>query len=61
LAEAVQRRVLRTIHGPKREQVMGDWRKLQTEELNGLYSFPNIIWVITGLRFVGLVECMGEK
>jgi hypothetical protein len=61
LSEAVQYRVLRMICGPKREQVMGDWRKLQSEELHDLYSSPNITWVITRLRFVGLVECMGKK
>jgi hypothetical protein len=35
-------RVLRRIFGPKRGEVMGEWRKLHNEELH-LYSFPNII------------------
>jgi hypothetical protein len=35
--------VLRTIFEPKRDEVTGDWRKLHNEELNNLYSSPNII------------------
>jgi hypothetical protein len=31
-------RVLRRIFGPKRDEVMGEWRKLQNEELRDLYS-----------------------
>jgi hypothetical protein len=39
-------RVLRRIFGPKRDEVTGKWRKLHNEELNGLYSVPNIVRVI---------------
>jgi len=39
-------RVLRKIFGPKRDEVRGEWRKLHNEELNNLYSSPNIIGVI---------------
>jgi hypothetical protein len=39
-------RVLRRIFGPKRDEVTGEWRKLHNEELNGLYSLPNIVRVI---------------
>jgi hypothetical protein len=35
--------VLRRIFGPKRDEVMGEWRKLHSEELNNLYSSPDII------------------
>jgi hypothetical protein len=35
-------RVLR-IFGLKRDEVMGDWRKLHNEELRELYSSPSII------------------
>jgi len=38
--------ILRRIFGPKREQVTGEWRKLLNEELNVLYSLPNIMWAI---------------
>ena len=38
--------VLRRIFGPRREEVTGKWRKLHSEELNYLYSSPNIVWVI---------------
>jgi len=31
-------RVLRRIFGPKRDEVTGEWRKLQNEELNDLYQ-----------------------
>jgi hypothetical protein len=31
-----ENRVLRRIFGPKRDEVTGEWRKLQNEELNDL-------------------------
>ena len=40
-------RVLRRILGPKRDEVTGEWRKLCSEELNDLYSSPNIVRVYT--------------
>jgi hypothetical protein len=33
-----ENRVLRRIFGPKRDEVMGEWRKLHNEELHNLYS-----------------------
>jgi hypothetical protein len=30
------------VFGPKRDKVTGEWRKLHKEELNDLYSLPNI-------------------
>jgi hypothetical protein len=41
-----ENRVLRRIFGPKRDEVTGEWRRLHNEELNALYSSPNIIRVI---------------
>jgi hypothetical protein len=38
--------VLRRIFGSKRDFVIGEWRKLHTEELNDLNSSPNIIRVM---------------
>jgi hypothetical protein len=45
-----ENRVLRRIVGPKRDEVTGEWRKLHNEELNGLYSLPNIMRVIKSRR-----------
>jgi len=42
--------VLRRIFGPRRGMVTGEWRKLHNEELNYLYSSPNIVWVIKSRR-----------
>jgi hypothetical protein len=55
--------MLRGIFGPKRNEVAGEWRKLHNEELNDLYSSPNIVWTIKSrrMRWVGYVTRMGEK
>jgi hypothetical protein len=45
-----ENRVLRRIFGPKRDKATGEWRRLHNEELNGLYSSPNIIRVIKSRR-----------
>jgi len=56
-----ENRVLR-IFGPKRDKVTGDWRKLHNEELNDLYSSPNIVQVLKSrIGWVGLVARMGKK
>ena len=57
-----ENRVLRRIFGPKRDGVTGDWRKLHNEELNDLYSSPNIVRVIKSrrMRWAGHVARMEE-
>jgi hypothetical protein len=40
------KRVLRRIFGPKRDELAGEWRKLHNEELNNLYSSPNNVLAI---------------
>ena len=45
-----ENRVLRGIFGPKRNGVTGEWRRLHDEELNDLYSSPNIVMVIKSRR-----------
>jgi hypothetical protein len=36
-----EKRVLRRIFGPKRDKIIGGWRKLLNEELHNLYSSPS--------------------
>ena len=57
-----QNRVLRRVFGPKRDEVTGGWRKLHNEELNELYSLPNIVRVVKSrrMRWAGHVARMGE-
>jgi len=58
-----ENRVLRRIYGPKRDEVTGEWRKLHNEDLNDLYSSPNIIRVIKSrtVRWAGQVARMGDS
>jgi transcription termination factor 2 len=46
----------------KRDEVTGEWRKLYNEELNDLYSLPNIVRVVTSrrMRWAGHVARMEE-
>jgi hypothetical protein len=55
--------VLRSIFGPKRNEVTGEWRKLHNEELHDLYSSPSSIRIIKAsrMRWAGHVARKGEK
>ena len=57
-----ENRVLKRVFGPKRDEGAGEWRKLHNEELNVLYSSPNIVRVIKSKRkgWSGHVTLMGE-
>jgi hypothetical protein len=58
-----ENRVLRRVFGPKRDEVTVEWRELHNEELNGLYSLPNIVRVVKSrrMRWEGHVARMGEE
>jgi hypothetical protein len=58
-----ENRVLSRIFGPKRDDEIGEWRKLHNEELHNLYSSPNIIRQIKSrrMRWAGHVACIGEE
>jgi hypothetical protein len=43
---AFEKSVLRKIFVTKRDEVTGNWRILQHEELNDLYCSPNVMRVI---------------
>jgi hypothetical protein len=45
-----ENRVLKRILGPKRDEVTGEWRKLHNENLNDLFSSPDIVQVIKSTR-----------
>jgi len=54
--------VLRKVFGPKSDEVTGEWRKLYNEDLNDLYSLPNIVRVVKSrrMRWAGHVARMGK-
>jgi hypothetical protein len=58
-----ENRELRRVFGPKRDEVTVEWRKLHNEELNDLYSLPNIVRVVKlrRMRWAGYVACMGGE
>jgi len=55
--------VLRIVFGPRRDEVMGEWRRLHNEELNDLYSSSNNVRVINSriMGWAGHVARMGEE
>jgi len=57
-----ENRVLRRIFGLRKSEVTGEWRRLHNE-INDLYSSPDIVQVIKlrRMRWVGHVACMRER
>ena len=55
--------VLRRIFGLRRDEVSGEWRRVHNEELNDLYSSPNIVRLIKSrrMRWAGHVARMCEE
>jgi hypothetical protein len=58
-----ENRVPKRIFGPKRDEVVGGWRKPHNEELHNLYCSPSIIRIMKSrrMRWAGRVARMGEK
>jgi hypothetical protein len=58
-----ENRVLRRIFGLKRDEVMGGWRKLHSEELHNLHSSSSILRMIKSrrIRWAGHVARMGRR
>jgi hypothetical protein len=58
-----ENRMLRRIFGPKRDELIGEWRKLHNEELHDLYSSPSIIRKMKSRRMIwaGHVARIREK
>ena len=57
-----ENRVLRRIFGPKRDEVIGNWRRLRNKEHYVLYSSPNIIRVMKSkIRWAGHVARMETR
>ena len=57
-----EKRVLGRIFGPKRDEEIGEWRKLHNEEFQVLYSSPNIVRLIKSrrMRWAGHVARRGR-
>jgi hypothetical protein len=44
-----EKRLLRRMFGPKREEVKGGWRKFHKEELHDLFTLPDVLGLISGI------------
>jgi hypothetical protein len=53
-----EKRVLRRIFGPKRDEETGGWRELHYEELHNLYSSPSVM-VKSRMKWIWRVARMG--
>jgi hypothetical protein len=56
-----EKSVLRTMFGPKRDEVTGGWRKLHNEELHNIYFSPSVIRMMKSrrMRWAGYVAPWG--
>jgi hypothetical protein len=57
-----ENRLLRRIFVPKRDVVTGEWRKLQNEEFNHMYSSTNIVRMVKSrrMRMASHIALMGK-
>jgi hypothetical protein len=57
-----ENKVLRGVFSPKREEVVGGWKRLHNEERHNFYTSSNTIRVIKSriMRLAGHEACMGE-
>jgi hypothetical protein len=55
-----ENRMLRRIFRPKRDEVIGEWKKLHKEKLSELYCWPHIVHMIKSrrMRWAGHVARM---
>jgi hypothetical protein len=53
-------KVVRSVFGLKRDEIIGGWRKMHNEELHNVYSSANIIRIIKSgrMRWTGYVARM---
>jgi hypothetical protein len=58
-----ENRVLRRIFSLKKDEIIGEWRKLHNEKFSDLYCSHNVVQVIKSrrMRWVGYLACMGER
>jgi hypothetical protein len=56
-----ENRVPRRIFGPKRDEVVGGWRKLHNEQLHSLYCLPNMMINSRRMSWTWHAAHMGEQ
>jgi hypothetical protein len=58
-----EKRFVKKIYGPKRNEVLGVWRKLHNEELHNSYSSPSRIRMIKSrrMRWTGFIANVEDK
>jgi hypothetical protein len=52
-----ENRMLRRIFRPKRDEIIGGWRKMNNEQLHKLYSSPDIRMKSKNMRWAWHVAC----